>query len=104
MTSAELYEIVKDDPEVWGKTIGYDQGLWYDRWGTVCAVSAKLAMVVLEGAYARATGCGVVLSPLDNQWAAFGVLENEDLIVRGRGPTRLSALIAAHRAQQETKR
>lgn len=102
MTAAELYEIVKDDFDVWGDTIDYGHGRWYDVL-EYHDVSLRLATVALEGAYARATGCGVWLSQYargDQEYVAerpgFGPVY--------KGPTRLAALRAAYRANKETKR
>lgn len=103
MTAAELYEIVKDDPEVWGEVLMWApnicMGVFTDGREMMTYAASELA---LEGAYARATGCGV--RECDGKFWSFDV--DDDCVSRfyGGHPTRLAALRAAYRANKETKR
>jgi len=105
MTADELYELVKDDPEVWGGWITLDKNnfssLWFDSM-TENVLCSLLAEVALEALYARATGCGVVENGVGT-FDAFDQFAGDEEVV-WTGPTRLSALVTAYRASKENKR
>lgn len=101
MTAAELYELVKDDPEVWGTDLSYAYPNWLDA--TRFPVLTEVAELALEALYARATGCGVREDQPDDGRPTF-VWFDGDSVSPKRYHIRLAALVAAYRANKENKR
>lgn len=110
MTAAELYSLVKDDPEVWADGDGLDYHAekgWVQFSSDVPSeahapvwLPAYMAERELEALYARATGCGVAETIHDT----FVAVDLDGQTITNEHPTRLAALVAAYRANKETKR
>jgi hypothetical protein len=98
MTARELYDAVKDHPEVWRDHLVFDRKA--SEWLDMALMSFSwYAEIVLEGLFSRKTGC--IAEAQTGEDGDFGAWTWESERMGDGGPTRLHALVAAYASQKE---